>query len=86
MIGGTGFVVKARQIADSRFQISGACHSEKRFHDHSAHLWSLNTLAPLGERVARDGVFTSRCGSGEGVHVCYSHGEKSPHFEARSGM
>ena len=26
-----------------------------------------NALSPLGERVARDGAFTSRRGSGEGV-------------------
>ena len=26
-----------------------------------------NALSPLGERVARDGAFTGRSGSGEGV-------------------
>jgi hypothetical protein len=31
-------------------------------------------LSPLGERVARDGAFTSRRESGEGVPVRYYHG------------
>ncbi|SPE30267.1 hypothetical protein SBA2_50006 [Acidobacteriia bacterium SbA2] len=30
-----------------------------------------DALSPLGERVARDGVFTSRRGSGEGVVVSW---------------
>ena len=28
-----------------------------------------DTLSPLGERVARDGVFISRRGTGEGVSI-----------------
>jgi len=34
------------------------------------------SLAPLGERVARAGAFTSRCGSGEGGPVPYFHGSE----------
>ena len=33
-----------------------------------------NALPPFGERLARDGAFTSRRGSGEGARVCYFHG------------
>jgi len=40
-----------------------------------------NALSPLGERVARDGVLTSRRGSGEGVLVRYFQGrEESRQF------
>jgi len=35
-----------------------------------------NALSPLGERVGRDGAFTSRRESGEGVRVCYFHGSE----------
>jgi hypothetical protein len=35
-----------------------------------------NVLSPLGQRVARDGAFTSRRESGEGVWVCYFHGSE----------
>jgi len=35
-----------------------------------------NALSPLGERVARDGAFTSRGGSGKGVRLRYVHGSK----------
>jgi len=35
-----------------------------------------NDLSPLGERVDRDGAFTSRRGPGEGVLVRYSHGSE----------
>ncbi len=35
-----------------------------------------NTLSPLGERVARDGAFTGRHGSGEGGRVRYFHGSE----------
>jgi len=31
---------------------------------------------PWGERVGRDGAFTSRRGSGEGVLVLYLHGSE----------
>ena len=30
-------------------------------------MYKLDALSPLGERVDRDGDFTSRCGPGEGV-------------------
>jgi hypothetical protein len=35
-----------------------------------------DSLSPLGERVARDGAFTSRRESGEGVRVRYFHGRE----------
>jgi hypothetical protein len=35
-----------------------------------------NTLSPWGERVARDGAFISRRGSGEGVRVRCVHGSE----------
>jgi hypothetical protein len=36
-----------------------------------------NALSPLGERVARNGAFISRGGSGEGVLVRYFHGSEA---------
>jgi hypothetical protein len=35
-----------------------------------------NALSPLGERVACDGAFISRRGSGEGVQARYFHGSE----------
>jgi hypothetical protein len=37
-----------------------------RFAQHDSTIFS-HLLSPLGERVARDGVFVSRRGTGEGV-------------------
>jgi hypothetical protein len=36
-----------------------------------------NAPSPLGQRVAHDGAFISRSGSGEGVLVRYFHGSEA---------
>jgi hypothetical protein len=38
-------------------------------------------LSPLGERVARDGVFISRRGPGEGVPRIFMHGGEPKNHE-----